>query len=333
MPKHIHPVQRISASDSLFSGTVRITGGPNITVGTDASGVSISGAAGGGGGAFTGGMSNIGNTAGTTGTVQSQMLVVGGPNMTASQSINGNSATVSLSGAEAIRAIVASNTTYSSGTVSITGARGIEISTSANQNVIVQEPYDSVWRAYAHQPATFQALTHGSIYIGHCDLPRPLTASCAHIPLTISTQSASTAALSLSFGMYTRSNATRIASVASGSQSYSWTTGTNNSTNWGGYNFERVFTIPITIDATPGNYWYAVGVRTANAGSYSWLVEVQSPGRLDFAGSNTILSASCDPFAGAYSTTSAALPASMATAEITVNGNPVARRHVIITNL
>ena len=49
-------VKAISASNATFSGTVRVTGGPNITVGTDAQGISISGAnpgAGGGGGGKT----------------------------------------------------------------------------------------------------------------------------------------------------------------------------------------------------------------------------------------------------------------------------------------
>jgi len=47
-------------------------------------------------------MSNIGNTAGTSGVISAsamQMLLAGGPNITLSQSINGGSATVSVSGA------------------------------------------------------------------------------------------------------------------------------------------------------------------------------------------------------------------------------------------
>ena len=51
-----------------------------------------------GSGTFTGGMSNLGNTSGTTGTVGSRLLIVGGNNITISQSINGQSATLTVSG-------------------------------------------------------------------------------------------------------------------------------------------------------------------------------------------------------------------------------------------
>lgn len=76
-------VKRISASDTTYTGTVRITGGPNITVGTDASGVSISGASPGAGG---GGV-NIAasNTTYTSGTV---IITAGGGAITVQSNTN-----------------------------------------------------------------------------------------------------------------------------------------------------------------------------------------------------------------------------------------------------
>lgn len=53
---------------------------------------------GGGGGGLTAGMSTQGNTAGTTGLVASQLLIVGSNNITLSQSVNGQSATLSIIG-------------------------------------------------------------------------------------------------------------------------------------------------------------------------------------------------------------------------------------------
>ncbi len=52
----------------------------------------------GGGGTFSGGMSTLGNTAGTTGMVNGQLVFVGGSNISLSQSINGQSATITFNG-------------------------------------------------------------------------------------------------------------------------------------------------------------------------------------------------------------------------------------------
>lgn len=78
-------------------------GGNNVTLSQsiNASSATITISAGGGGGGFTGGMSNIGNTSGTTGPVQSQLVLAGGNNVTLSQSVNGQSATVTISAAAA----------------------------------------------------------------------------------------------------------------------------------------------------------------------------------------------------------------------------------------
>lgn len=333
MPKYIHPVQRISASDSLFSGTVRITGGPNITVGSDASGVSISGAA---GGNYSAGISTMGNTSGDTGLASNRLVLVGTNNITLSGSTNAGSMTVSISGGAGGGGgvnISASNTLYTSGTVTFTGARGIEIATNANQNVIVQNNYDSLWHAYPWQPGQFVGISNGTLFIHNMDLSRPLTASAVHLPLSVSPQTNSTAGINISFGIYTRSNATRIDSVTSGSTSYSWSSSSNSSTNWGGYSGLRVFTIPITINATPGNYWYVIGVRSSNAGSISFVCRDIAPTRLDFAGSNSATSGSADPFVGMYGTSSTALRDTIGAGDINTDGLQITRKWVILTNL
>jgi len=58
----------------------------------------ITGAGGGGGGSFSAGMSNLGNTGGTSGMVSDRLVLVGSNNITLSQSVNAGSATVSIFG-------------------------------------------------------------------------------------------------------------------------------------------------------------------------------------------------------------------------------------------
>lgn len=88
------------------NATFVFAGSNNITVSQSTGAASVhtiwvSGAAAGGAGTNTFGMSNLGNTAGTSGTINGsamQMIFAGGANITLSQSINGSSATISIVG-------------------------------------------------------------------------------------------------------------------------------------------------------------------------------------------------------------------------------------------
>lgn len=92
-------------------------------------------------GSDTAGVSNLGNTAGTSGVISGdsiRLLFAGGNNITLSQSINGSSATITISGANAggaqtgISGIVVSDATYTSGTISFSNAGNITIASSVN---------------------------------------------------------------------------------------------------------------------------------------------------------------------------------------------------------
>lgn len=172
MPKYDHPVQRISASNSTFAGTVRITG-QNVTVGTDASGVSLSvpatsslSATGAVSISTNGSTISIGaptqtvqtqnmvavtlsgNTSGALALVSSGTLTLaGGNNITVSQA--GNAITISganAGGAQtAISGIVGSDATYTSGTVTFSGVGGgVTVNSNTGQRIDISVAAQSV---------------------------------------------------------------------------------------------------------------------------------------------------------------------------------------------
>jgi hypothetical protein len=79
----------------------------------------------GGAGGFTGGMSNLGNSSGTSGTIASQLLLAGGNNITLSQSVNGQSATITISGANIPAQTVESQTLGISNLGNTAGTSGV----------------------------------------------------------------------------------------------------------------------------------------------------------------------------------------------------------------
>lgn len=122
------------AMAQISSGTMTLAGGNNITLSQAGNAVTISGGA---GGAFSAGVSNIGNTAGDTGVSGTRMVLAGIGEVTLSQSTNANGNTISISAPvqstqPGVQHFVVSNTTFSSGTVSISGFGDVTVNTAAN---------------------------------------------------------------------------------------------------------------------------------------------------------------------------------------------------------
>lgn len=140
-------ISGIIVSDATYtSGTVSFSNAGNITISSSVNGatqyIRLSGNStqsvqtqmtG-----LTAGLSNVGNTSGDTGLVSHRLVLAGGNNITLSGSTNGNSMTITVSGANAggaqtgISGVVVSDTTYTSGTVSFSNAGNITISSSVN---------------------------------------------------------------------------------------------------------------------------------------------------------------------------------------------------------
>lgn len=133
---------KVSAGTTDANATgISFSNANGVTFGLNGSTITASVAPGAGGGSFTAGVSNIGNTSGSTGTVSNRIVFAGGNNITLSQSTDGGGATVTISGANiggaqtGISGIIASNTTYTSGTISFSDANGVSFGTGAGQAI------------------------------------------------------------------------------------------------------------------------------------------------------------------------------------------------------
>lgn len=105
--------------------------------------LSLSVAAPGGGGNFSGGVSNVGNTSGQTGVTGTRVVFAGGNNVTLSQLTDANGATITISGANAggaqtgISSVALSDTTYSSGQISFRDGNGISWASTTGQGISI----------------------------------------------------------------------------------------------------------------------------------------------------------------------------------------------------
>lgn len=118
------PTIQLGASNTTYlSGTVVLSGGANVTVGTNGQTVTISAAD-----VLSVGASNLGNTAGnTTVNTGSSLVLAGGNNITVSQGTAAGATTLTISGPNAQTAISGignSETTYTSGTVNLSVVGG-----------------------------------------------------------------------------------------------------------------------------------------------------------------------------------------------------------------
>jgi hypothetical protein len=234
-----------SSSSTFDARTLSFAGAGVASVGYSAGSVIISVPAGGGAaGSNTLGMSNLGNTAGTTGVVSGSALAVyfaGGANITISQSINASSATLTFIGPAA----GAPPTQKVAGTPWITHG-------------VMSNAFMSIQPVYIDGYMTLGAMR----FLG-----------------SLSGNTNSSGASSYSFGLYTLNGST-MSLASSQSSFFQWTSGTNSTattgTQFGVYSGVMLRGIDLTSwGMTPGNYMAAVWFRSTNNGSMTagWIAQ------------------------------------------------------------
>lgn len=153
----------------VSTGTMTLAGGNNITLSQNGNAITISGGA--GGGAFSAGMSNIGNTSGTSGLASNQLVLAGGNNITLNQSTGAGGNTLSISAASQTvqtqnlhNVTLAGNTAgvmaqVSSGTLTLAGGNNITLSQNGNAVTISGGAGGGGGVAIANSQTTFSSGT------------------------------------------------------------------------------------------------------------------------------------------------------------------------------
>lgn len=233
------------------------------------------------------GMSNLGNTSGTSGVISGtglQYLFAGGANITLSQSINGQSATLSISGGAG-----GGGDTFSYTGVNLYNTNEIQTGQQGNGTIHIQ-----------------RIALHNVVFDGIFN----------HLFFTNGSAVTGSATVSVHMGFYTRTSLS-LSIYASTSQTYgitfSGTTGTlgSNQLGW------RKWGIQWTSTLTQGDYYLAILTRTASAGancsiSQMLATKFSNSAFQGYFGSQTNVTYQSDFLAGVYSTSSTNLPNSLA---------------------
>ena len=261
------------------TGTLVLAGGPNVTLSQDGNTISISGISP-AGGAFSAGVSNLGNTGGSTGISGTRMVLVGSGNVTLSQSTDVNGHTISIIDTKPSMSLGISNVGNTAGSTGVTGSQIVLVgtgditlsgSTDSNGATITIDPGIKQWDRFMphHALASSNAAqVNGTMFLHPFKVGQGERVTATRVDMwasvSISTTNANTlsGSLSLSYGIYTK-NGSSLSLASSGSQSFSFSNSSNVTSLYVGV---RQFTVPVNINMGPGEYWGAFWWRTS-AGS------------------------------------------------------------------
>lgn len=183
--------------------------------------------------AFSAGISNIGNSAGTSGTASNQVVFAGGNNITLSQSTAAGGNTITISAGNGGGGGTLSRFEYPEGLFTSLGAVG-----------------------------------QGSLSINHMYVPFNVTGTAMKIggSLSAGTSTDATTAsanISLWMGIYTLNGSTlSLASSGSANNGFQWSQSASTTANTS-VNSMRQMTVPMNVNMTPGEYWVAAVISSA----------------------------------------------------------------------
>jgi len=233
---------------------------------------------------FSGGVSNLGNTSGNTGTVTNQLVLAGGNNVTLSQSTNATGATVSISALEGV----------------VSNWEPAQL-----QNVALS--------------TTSAAMASNSLYLHKLQPEAYVNASqllqLVSMSISSSSNSSYSGAISLYAGIYTVTGST-LSLSSSASTAYQFTNTSNNST--ASINGLRGLSLAINASLSPGNYWLGLLSRTTGGSVSVSNIMVAGPtpaysGLLGQAGNAT---QGIQEGVGLYSASISSIPSSVSMAAI-----------------
>jgi hypothetical protein len=219
-------------------------------------GSTITASAAGGGGGVNAGVSNLGNTAGSTGTVSTGNVVfVGSGPISLSQSTGaaGSAATITILGPA---------------TSSLVGTSGLSVSVNGSTLSIL----DIAASRYMWPPQQLSAISafgNGSVSVQYMQVDEAVVASRLDVPFAWSAGESNTTntmgiAMTVHAGVYTRANSTALSSVYGGSTQTTYTYASNTAGNTQlQTNAIRPVSCPINVSLTQGEYWVAYCLSTA----------------------------------------------------------------------
>lgn len=351
----------------ISTGTLFLAGGSNITLSQSQNSVTLIGGAGGGGGAFSAGISTQGNTESQSGLVGNQILFVGTDNMTLRQATTtGGSATLSFFGAPQpyLGVSTGGNTKDETGvdqyrSYVFEGHGACQLSQSIDAGnkaatlwIDVQagaQTYsnEALYRPHMLNQSVHTSLGQNSIYLWPFRIEDTVQGSQIRMPVSINASSSAVSSArvgyTMQFGLYTKNGSslsrfyssswTLSGSMSSNvSQLYAFISNLSNSTSYqptssssAGLNLSSLFhgardlIFPIETALAPRDYWGAFVWSSSGAGTVGNFLRMSALAatgtnyvRLGFANNVSQPGLNRDWGMGSFSTTSNALPVSIA---------------------
>ena len=177
-----------------------------------------------------------------------------------------------IQGTTTIAAVTANNAApVTIGTINFSNSNNVSFGISTNGVVTASAAAGGATLSNLQWPpgqaiASSAALVTSGVYFGYLPLMQSLSASRVMALGSFAIPSSSSnASFSVSIFIYTM-NASTLSTVSSGSASYTYSSGTTSVSSASFAGVRRI-SVPMTVNATPGNYWYGVRIATGNAGN------------------------------------------------------------------